>query len=94
MNSTGYITDADYADDLTLLANTTAQAKSLLHSLKQAAIGIGLYINTHSSEFMGSNQEDAISLNGKLFEVIEQSIYLGSNISSTESYVNICIGKA
>ena len=28
------MTDADYADDLALLANTSAQAKSLLHSLE------------------------------------------------------------
>ena len=35
------ITDADYANDIPLLANTPAQAKSLLHSLEQAAGGIG-----------------------------------------------------
>ena len=34
------ITDADYADDLALLANTPAQAESLLHNLC-----IGLYVN-------------------------------------------------
>ena len=31
------ITDADYADDLVLLSNTSAQATSLLHNLEQAA---------------------------------------------------------
>ena len=36
------ITDADYADDIALLANTPAQAETLLHSLEQAASGIGL----------------------------------------------------
>ena len=36
------ITDADYADDIALLANTPAQAESLLHSLERAAGGIGL----------------------------------------------------
>ena len=35
------ITDADYADDIELLANTPAQAESLLHSLEQTAGGIG-----------------------------------------------------
>ena len=30
------MTDVDYADDLVFLANTPAQAKFLLHSLKQA----------------------------------------------------------
>ena len=39
------------------------------------------------------NQSDAISINGKLLELVDQFIYLGSNISSTESNVNICIGK-
>ena len=33
------ITEADYADDIALLANTPAQAETLLHSLKRAASG-------------------------------------------------------
>ena len=49
---TEIITDADYADDLLLLANTPSQAKSLLHSLEQAARGIGLYVNLDKTEFM------------------------------------------
>ena len=39
------ITDADYADDLALLANTPNQAETLLHSLERAAAGIGLHVN-------------------------------------------------
>ena len=39
------ITDADYADDLALLANTPVQAKFLLHCLELATRGIGLYVN-------------------------------------------------
>ena len=39
------IKDTDYADDIALLVNTPAQAKSLLHSLEQAAGGIGLHVN-------------------------------------------------
>ena len=38
------ITDADYADDIELLANTPAQAENLIHSLDQAAAGIGLHV--------------------------------------------------
>ena len=33
------VTDADYADDIVFLANTPAQAETLLHSLEQAAAG-------------------------------------------------------
>ena len=36
------ITDADYADNIALLANTS---ESLLHSMEQAAGGIGLHVN-------------------------------------------------
>ena len=37
------MTDADYADDLVLLVNTSTQAESLQYSQGQAARGIGLY---------------------------------------------------
>ena len=37
------ITDADYTDDIALLANTPNQAETLLHSLERAATGIGLH---------------------------------------------------
>ena len=46
------ILDADYADDRALLANTTTQTKSLLHSLMQAAGGIGLHVCTNRTEHM------------------------------------------
>ena len=39
------ITDADYIDDIALLANTPTQGKSLQHSLEQSAVGIGLHVN-------------------------------------------------
>ena len=43
------ITDADYADDIALLANTPNQAETILHSLERAAAGIGLHINAHKT---------------------------------------------
>ena len=39
------ITDTDYADDIAIMANTPMQAETLLHSLEQAAAGIGLHVN-------------------------------------------------
>ena len=55
-NSWWYLTETftntDYADDLVLLANTPAQAESLLHSLEQTASGIGLYVNSDKTEFI------------------------------------------
>ena len=46
------ITEADYADDLVLLTNTPAQAKSLLQSLEQVAGSIGIYVDVNKTEFM------------------------------------------
>ena len=43
------ITDADYANDITLLANTLTQAESL-HSLEQVAGCTGLNVNVHKME--------------------------------------------
>ena len=38
------ITNINYADDIVILANASAQAQTLLHSLKRAAAGIGLHV--------------------------------------------------
>ena len=57
------IINTDYVDDLVLLANTSVQAISLLHSLEQAACGIDLYVNSDKTDFMCFNQVDAIYLN-------------------------------
>ena len=55
------IMDADYTNDIALLANTPAQAESLRHSLEWAASGIGLHVNTHKTEYMCFNQRGNIS---------------------------------
>ena len=55
------ITDADYADDIAILANTPDQAETLLHSLERAAASIGLYVNAHKTEYMCYNQTGDIS---------------------------------
>ena len=44
------ITHVDYADDVALLANTPAQAETLLHSLERAIAGISLYVNADKVE--------------------------------------------
>ena len=44
------ITDANYADDIALLANTPAQPETLLHSLERAVGGIGLHVNADKTE--------------------------------------------
>ena len=79
------ITDVDYADDIALLANTPAQAESLLHSLERAAGGIGLHVNADKTEFMCFNQRgDTSPLKGGHLKLVDKFTYLGSTVSSRE----------
>ena len=89
------ITDADYADDIALLANTPAQAETLLHSLEWAATGICLHVNADKTKYMCLNQRGDIStLNGSSLELVDKFTYLGSSISSTEKDINTRLAKA
>ena len=89
------ITDADYANDIALLANTPNQAETLLHSLERAAAGIGLHVNAHKTEFMCFNQKGDIStLDGTSRKLVDKFTYLGSSVSSTEKDIDTRLTKA
>ena len=89
------ITDAYYADDIAILANTPNQAETLLHSLKRAAEGIGLYVNAHKTEYMCYNQTGDIStLDGTPLKLVDKLTYLGSSVSSTEKDIDTRLTKA
>ena len=88
-------TDAYSANDIALHANTPTQAISLLHSLELVARGVGLQVKSDKIEFMFFKQGRSIStLNGKPQKLEDKSTYQGSNVSSTESDVNIHMGKS
>ena len=83
------ITDADYADDIALLANTPNQAETLLHGLERAAAGIGLSVNAHKTEYMCFNQAGDIStLDGTSLKLVDEFTHLGSRVSSTEKDID------
>ena len=66
-------TDADYADDIALLANSPNKAETMLHSLDRAAAGIGLHANAHKTEYMCFNQRGDIStLNGSSLKLVDK----------------------
>ena len=86
------ITDTDYADDLALLVNTSAQVESQLHSQEQVAGSISI---PNKTEFMCFKQKGAIStLSSKPLKSVDKFTYFGSNISSTESDINTHLAKA
>ena len=83
------ITNANYTDDIALLANAPAQAETLLHSLELATAGISLHFNAHKTEYMCFNPTGNIStLNGNTLKLVDKFTYLGSSVSSTETDIN------
>ena len=74
------------------LTNTPVQAKCLLPSLKYAARGIDLSMNSAKTEFMYFKQESA-TINDKPLKPVDHFTYLSSNISSTESNVDIYMDR-
>ena len=89
------ITDADYADDIAILANTPAPAETLLHSLERAAAGISLHVNEHKTEYMCFNQTGNISTrDGTSLKLGDKFTYLGCSVSSTEKDIDTRLTKA
>ena len=89
------ITDADYADDITILANTPKQAETLLHRLERAAAGTGLHVNAHKIEYMCYNQTGDISTrDGTSLKLVDKFTNRGSSVSSTEKDIDTRLTKA
>ena len=89
------ITDAGYADDIAILANTPVQAETLLHCLERAAAGIGLYVKAHKTELICFNQTGDIStLSGSSLKLGDRFTHLGNSVLSTEKYIDTLLTKA
>ena len=89
------ITDADYTDDIAILANTPVQAEAVLHTMERAAAGIGLHVNTHKTEYMWFNQTGDIStVGGSSLKLVDKFTYLGSSVSSIEKDTDTRLTKA
>ena len=78
---------------MALPANTPTLAKTLLHSLKRVAAGIGLHVNAHKTEYMCFNQRGDITLKGSSLKLVDKLPYLGSSVSSTETDINTRLAK-
>ena len=72
----------------------TYPSRILLHSLEQAAGGIGLSLNADEMEYMCYNQKAEISsLNDGALKLVDMFTYFGSNVSSSENDINMRLEK-
>ena len=89
------ITDADYTDDIAILANAPAQTETLLHSLEQASTGHWPpWQCTHMcGTYVLKSKGDISTLNGSSLKLVDKFTYLGSSISSTKTDTDMWLTK-
>ena len=51
-----YITDTDFADDISLISSSLENAQNLLLALEKTANCVGLYLNESKTEYMNNSQ--------------------------------------
>ena len=79
------ITDADYADNRAVMANTSDRAETQVHGLERAVAGIDLHVKVNKTEYVCFNQTGDIStLNGSSLKLVD----LGRSVSSTDTDIN------
>ena len=86
------ITGANYIDDIALLADSNAQAETLLHNQGRTAGGCGLYVKANKKKYMWFNQRGDISkLKGDPLKVVDKFTYLGSTLASITNDMHLTI---
>ena len=93
-----HLTDTDFADDIALISQSLEHVQDLLQSLEQASNGVGLYLNETKTECLNRCLSDADlvvkTLSGSALKMVEDYVYLGSFISSSEKDFNTRKGMA
>nr|ADI61821.1 endonuclease-reverse transcriptase [Bombyx mori] len=80
------VTNLRYADDTTLLATTEAEMTELLNRMEHIGLEMGLALNRSKTKIMVVDRTKKLELSGTLnLELVDNFIYLGSNINNTGS---------
>ena len=83
---TEVVNDLNFTDDIALLENAFEHAQAQLNTVAEEAMKIGLVINTQKTEFMTNTScKKNLALNNTDIKLVDDFIYLGSMMSSSES---------
>ena len=77
-----YINDLRYADDMTLMAESEEELKSLLMKVKEESESVGLKLNLQKTKIMASGPITSWQIDGKIVETVADFIFLGSKITA------------
>ena len=71
-----------YADDITLLAESEEEPKSLLMKVKEESDKVGLKLNIQKTKIMASGPITSWEIDGETVETVSDFIFLGSKITA------------
>ena len=76
------INNLRYADDITLMAETEEELKSLLMKVKEESEKDGLKLNSQKSKIMASGPITPWQIDGETVETVADFIFMGSKITA------------
>ena len=76
-----YINNIRYTDDITLLAESEEELKSLLMKVKEESEKAGLKFNIQKIKIIASSPITSWQINGKTMETVTDFIFLGSKLT-------------
>ena len=71
-----------YADDITLMAGSEEELKSLLMNVKEDSEKVGLKLNIQKMKIMASGPITSWQIDGETVETVRDFIFLGSKITA------------
>ena len=76
------INNLRYADDITLMAETEEELKSLLMKVKEESEKVGLKLNIQKIKIIASSPITSWQIDGETMETVTDVIFLGSKITA------------
>ena len=91
------VTDTEFADDIALIADSIKDVQNMLRDVETAAAQVGLRMNESKTKYMTANisgDEPVLAKSGDMIEKVENFLYLGSWLKSTEADIKVRKAKA
>ena len=76
------INNLRYTDDITLMAESKEELKSLLMKMKEESEKVGLKLNIQKTKIMASGLITSWQIDGETMETVKDFIFLGSKITA------------
>ena len=80
------INNLRYADDITFMAESEEELKSLLMKVKVESQKVGLKLNIQKTKIMASGPITSWEIDGETVEIVSDFIFLGSKITTDGDY--------